>query len=109
MLSRRKTRINKLHQLPAKRAPQRTCVACRQVKDKKELVRLVRTPAGNVELDKAGKKEGRGAYICPAVDCWEKALKGKRLEHTLKIALTRENREELEKNGIELLKELRGS
>ena len=91
-----------------KKAPQRTCVACRQVRGNKELVRLVRTPQGKVEIDRAGKKEGRGAYICPATPCWEKAFKGKHLEHTLKTTMARENREELMKDGAALLKELSG-
>ncbi len=78
-----------------KRAPQRTCVACRRVGDKRELVRLVRTTAGAVEIDSTGKKEGRGAYICPEPVCWEKALKGKQLELHLKCRLTREDRDRL--------------
>jgi hypothetical protein len=80
-------------------------VACRQVKAKRELVRLVRTLEGNIEIDIAGKREGRGAYLCPARECWEKALKGKQLEHTLRGNLTRDNRERLAKSGRELLKE----
>ena len=90
----------------ARPVPQRTCVACRQVKPKRELVRLVRTPEGNIEIDSAGKKEGRGAYLCPTRECWEKALKGKQLEHTLRGNLTRDNRERLAKSGRELLKEI---
>jgi predicted RNA-binding protein YlxR (DUF448 family) len=82
----------------------RTCVACRQIKPKRELVRLVRTSGGNIEIDSTGKKEGRGAYLCPGWECWEKALKGKQLEQTLRINLTRENREQLFKDGEALLK-----
>lgn len=66
----------------------------------------MRTAQGDVEIDRAGKKEGRGAYICPAAACWEKALKGKQLEQTLKGNLTRDNREQLMEKGTELLKEL---
>ena len=91
-----------------RRAPQRTCVACRQVKAKRDLVRLVRRSQGEIEIDAAGKKEGRGAYICPTRECLEKALDGKQLEHVLKGRLTRENRERLLKNGKELLKEPSG-
>jgi predicted RNA-binding protein YlxR (DUF448 family) len=83
--------------------PQRTCVACRTVRDKRELVRLVRTKEGKIEIDTAGKKEGRGAYICPNRACWEKALQGQQLERTLRTGLTREDRENLMKNGQELL------
>jgi predicted RNA-binding protein YlxR (DUF448 family) len=87
-----------------KPVPQRSCVACRRVKNKRELVRLVRTAGGNIEIDSTGKKEGRGAYICPDRACWEKALKGKQLEITLRNNITRENREKLLKNGEDLIK-----
>ena len=79
-------------------------MACRQIKAKRELVRLVRTPEGHVEIDSRGKKEGRGAYLCPTWGCWETALKGNQLEHALRGGLTRENREQLVKHGKDLLK-----
>jgi len=95
------------HSHPAiKSIPRRTCVACRQIKAKKELVRLVRTRGGDIEIDISGKKEGRGAYICPDPGCWDKALMGKRLEHTLRCNLTQDNREQLVRNGEDLLKEI---
>jgi predicted RNA-binding protein YlxR (DUF448 family) len=78
-----------------KHTPQRTCVGCRQVKNKREMVRLVRLPDGSVAVDETGKKSGRGAYICPARDCWEKALEGKQLERTLKTTINKDNRNEL--------------
>jgi predicted RNA-binding protein YlxR (DUF448 family) len=81
---------------------QRTCVACRQVRDKRELLRLVRTPQGGIEIDSTGKREGRGAYVCPTAICWEKALKGRQLEHALRGHLTHENREQLIKHGKEI-------
>ncbi|MFA5308584.1 MAG: YlxR family protein [Dehalococcoidales bacterium] len=90
----------------ARPVPQRTCAACRQVKDKRALVRLVRTPAGKVEIDATGKKEGRGAYLCRESACWEKALKGTCLEHALKGSVSRGDLEKLYKNGKDLLKEL---
>ena len=83
-------------------------MACRQVKAKGELVRLVRTLPGDIEIDTTGKKEGRGAYICPTRACLEKALQGKQLEHVLKSQLTPANRERLTKSGKELLKEIGG-
>jgi predicted RNA-binding protein YlxR (DUF448 family) len=83
-------------------------VGCGQIKAKRELLRLVRTPAGDVELDATGKKEGRGAYVCRVPDCLEKALRGKRLEHTLKSRLEPADRERLARSGQEQLKELRG-
>jgi len=78
-----------------KRAPQRTCVGCRQIKNKREMVRLVRLPDGRVEVDDTAKKNGRGAYICPTRDCWDKALAGKQLERTLKTVLSDTSRREL--------------
>lgn len=83
-------------------------MACRQVKAKRELVRLVRTLPGDIEIDTTGKKEGRGAYLCPTLSCLEKALQGKQLEHVLKSQLTPANRERLTKSGQELLKEIGG-
>ena len=87
----------------AKRAPQRTCVACRQVKTKRELIRLVRTPDSTVEVDAGGKKAGRGAYLCHSPECWELGFKGGRLEHTLRTRLTPDNRERLVRSCKELL------
>jgi predicted RNA-binding protein YlxR (DUF448 family) len=104
----RTKRIYKEKPGAAKREPQRTCVACRQVKAKRELVRVVRTPQGDIEIDITGKKEGRGAYICPSQECLEKALKGKQLEHVLKSSLTPANRDNIIKSGKELLKERSG-
>jgi predicted RNA-binding protein YlxR (DUF448 family) len=77
-------------------------VACRQIKAKRELVRLVRTPEGNIEIDATGKREGRGAYLCPTPACWETALKGNHLERNLRGSLTQENRNQL----IKLSKDL---
>jgi uncharacterized protein len=68
----------------------------------------VRTPQGEFEIDIKGKKDGRGAYFCPARECLEKALQSKQLERILKGNLTPENRERLVKSGRELLKELIG-
>lgn len=78
-----------------KHVPKRTCIACRQMKDKRELIRLVFPSGENVEVDITGKKVGRGAYLCSTQGCWEIALKGDRLERSLKTKLTPENREKL--------------
>ncbi len=83
-------------------------MACRQIKAKRELVRLVRTLRGDIEIDTTGKKEGRGAYFCPKRACLEKALEGKQLDHVLKSQLTPANRERLTKSGNKLLKEIGG-
>jgi hypothetical protein len=88
-----------------KPAPQRTCAACRQVKDKKELVRLVRTPGGKIEIDATGKREGRGAYLCRDLACWDKLVKGKQLEHAFKSVINKVELERLIINGKDLLKE----
>lgn len=66
-----------------RKLPQRMCVGCRVMKNKKELIRVVRTPAGSVELDRTGKKSGRGAYLCPDPQCLALAVKGKRLQKAL--------------------------
>jgi predicted RNA-binding protein YlxR (DUF448 family) len=89
----------------AKPAPQRTCTACRKVKDKKELVRLVRTPEGKIELDITGKKAGRGAYICRDRVCWDNLAKGKQLEHAFKSVIHKGDLEQLIRDGKERIKE----
>ncbi|NMA92395.1 MAG: YlxR family protein [Firmicutes bacterium] len=73
-----------------RRVPLRTCVGCREKKSKRELIRIVRTPAGEVTVDLTGKQSGRGAYICPRVACLEKAIKGRRLEKNLRVPITLE-------------------
>jgi predicted RNA-binding protein YlxR (DUF448 family) len=70
--------------------PQRSCVACRTVRDKKELVRLVRTPEGEVHLDPTGKQSGRGAYLCPRLDCLRVAQKRKSLDRAFKATVPTE-------------------
>lgn len=85
-----------------KHVPQRTCLACRQVKAKRELVRLVRTAEGSVEVDISGREVGRGAYLCRARECWEAGLKGNRLEHALRTTITKENREQLSRFAEEI-------
>ncbi len=79
--------------------PQRTCLACRKVRAKRELVRIVRIAAEKIAVDTSGKQAGRGAYLCPAPECWEAGLKGGRLEHALRTSLTRDNREQLIRYG----------
>ena len=71
-----------------KHVPQRTCVACRTTRPKRDLVRVVRTPEGEVMVDETSKRSGRGAYVCRQRDCWEKALAQRQLERALKVTLT---------------------
>ncbi len=81
-----------------KHVPQRTCVACRQVKSKRELIRVVRAPDGNIHVDETGKAHGRGAYLCRDRACWEKGIgqahhaKSGPLAHSLKVDLSEANR-----------------
>ena len=70
-----------------KKSPQRTCVGCREVKSKWDLIRITRTPKGIVEIDPTGKLAGRGAYICPSKECLDLAVKGKRLDKALGVTV----------------------
>ncbi len=70
-----------------KHVPQRQCVACRQVRPKREMVRVVRTPAGEVRVDSTGKVSGRGAYVCPDAACADTAVREHRLQHALEVAI----------------------
>ncbi|HEX7733212.1 MAG TPA: YlxR family protein [Ktedonobacteraceae bacterium] len=79
-----------------KHVPMRTCIACRENKPKRELLRVVRTPEGHVQLDATGKKAGRGAYLCAKLSCWEIALKRKRLENEFEVTISPEDREALD-------------
>ncbi|MFC2064593.1 YlxR family protein [Chloroflexota bacterium] len=82
---------------PARRlrhVPQRTCIGCRSVLSKRELIRLVRRPDG-IEIDPTSKLAGRGAYLHNKRSCWEKGLKGP-LAHALRVTLTPADREKLE-------------
>lgn len=63
-----------------KKIPMRMCLGCNEMKPKKELLRVVKSPEGEISLDFVGKKNGRGAYICHNTDCYEKARKSRRLE-----------------------------
>lgn len=71
----------------AKKIPQRQCVGCREMKDKKGLLRVVKSPEGAVSLDFVGKKPGRGAYVCPDAACLKKARKTRALERALETAI----------------------
>jgi predicted RNA-binding protein YlxR (DUF448 family) len=75
-----------------KHVPLRTCVSCRETKPKRELLRIVRTPDGQVLIDATGKKSGRGAYLCAKLSCWEDAMKRKRLEQEFELTLSEEDR-----------------
>ena len=78
-----------------KTQPQRTCMACNQKKDKKELLRIVKNKENVVSIDKTGKQEGRGAYICKDEECLEKVIKSKRLEKALDTKISQEIYEDI--------------
>ena len=73
-----------------KKIPMRMCVGCREMKEKRTLIRVVRSPEGVVSLDPGGKKPGRGAYVCRNVDCLNRAIRQKQLERQLDAQLTDE-------------------
>lgn len=73
-----------------KKIPQRTCMGCNAKKDKKELIRIVKNKSGEINIDKTGKMQGRGAYICNDIKCLESVIKSKRLEKTLEICINEE-------------------
>jgi predicted RNA-binding protein YlxR (DUF448 family) len=74
-----------------KHKPQRTCIACRGVKDKRDLIRIVRSPEKQVVVDPTGKANGRGAYLCRQASCWEKGLEKNMLARALKVNLSKED------------------
>lgn len=78
-----------------KKIPQRTCMGCNQKKDKNQLIRIVKNKENEITIDKTGKKEGRGAYICDDIKCLEKLMKSKRLEKTFEMEITQEIYESL--------------
>ena len=73
-----------------KKIPMRQCLGCREMKPKRELLRVVRSPEGEVSLDTRGKKPGRGAYVCPNADCLKKAIKTRALSRALETEIPEE-------------------
>lgn len=80
-----------------RKMPQRKCVGCQEMKNKKELIRVIRTAEGEFLLDATGKKNGRGAYLCPSRECFQKAVKSRGLERSFKQAIPKEVYDALEK------------
>ncbi len=83
-----------------KKIPARRCVACNEQKEKNNLLRIVKTPEGSIEIDQTGKKNGRGAYICKNVDCLNKIIKTKRLEKNLDISIDDDFYEEIRRTIV---------
>lgn len=80
-----------------KKIPMRQCVGCREMKSKKEMMRVIKTPEDEILLDTTGKKNGRGAYVCFSGECLKKAIKNKGLERSFKQSIPEEVYEKLEK------------
>ena len=80
-----------------KKIPMRKCVGCGEMKSKKEMIRILKTAEEEFVLDATGKKNGRGAYICPCKSCFEQAVKSKGLERSFKQAIPKDVYEKLEK------------
>ena len=78
-----------------KKQPQRTCMGCKKKKEKKELIRIVKNNQNEINIDKTGKLEGRGAYICDDIKCLEKVIKSKRLEKVFEMKISEEIYENL--------------
>lgn len=73
-----------------KKVPERSCMGCNQKKAKKDLIRIVKNKEGQINIDKTGKLEGRGAYICDSIECLERVIKSKRLERVLEAKIDNE-------------------
>ncbi len=85
-----------------RKIPQRQCIGCGEMKNKKEMIRVLKTPEGVFTLDSTGRKNGRGAYVCPSMECLKKAIKGKGLERSFKMAIPKEVYETLEEEMLKL-------
>ena len=80
-----------------KKVPMRQCVGGAEMKSKREMIRVIKTPENEVVLDSTGKKNGRGAYVCPNLECLKKARKSKGIERAFKMAIPNDVYEKLEK------------
>ena len=87
-----------------KKVPMRQCVGCAEMKSKKELLRIIKTPEDEVVLDATGRKNGRGAYICASMECLKKAQKSKGLERSLKTAIPADIYQNLEEEMSKIAK-----
>ena len=85
-----------------RKIPQRQCLGCREMKNKKDLIRVVRSPEGEISLDFKGKKPGRGAYVCPNPECLKRARKSRALERAFSAPLPAEVWEGLEEQMKEV-------
>ena len=88
--------------MSVKKIPLRQCIGCGEMKSKKEMIRVIKTAEGEILLDATGRKNGRGAYLCPSMECFKKAVKGRCRERSFKMAIPREVYETLEKEMEEI-------
>ena len=88
--------------MSVKKIPLRQCIGCGEMKSKKEMIRVIKTAEDQILLDATGRKNGRGAYLCPSMECFKKAVKGRGLERSYKMAIPREVYETLEKEMEEI-------
>ena len=88
--------------MSTQKIPLRQCIGCGEMKSKKEMIRVLKTAEDEIVLDATGRKNGRGAYLCPSMDCFKKAVKNKRLERSFKTAIPKEVYETLEKEMEQL-------
>ena len=88
--------------MSVKKIPLRQCIGCGEMKSKKEMIRVIKTAEGEILLDATGRKNGRGAYLCPSMECFKKAVNGRGLERSFKMAIPREVYETLEKEMEEI-------
>lgn len=88
--------------MSVKKIPLRQCIGCGEMKSKKEMIRVIKTAEGEILLDATGRKNGRGAYLCPSMECFKNAVKGRGLERSFKMAIPREVYETLEKEMEEI-------
>jgi len=85
--------------------PMRTCIGCQCKRPKKEMIRIIRTPDGEIEIDKTGKKSGRGAYLCDNIECLDAALKKNNLKKSLKQDISLKTLDELKKAFLKTIGE----
>ena len=88
--------------MSVKKIPLRQCIGCGEMQSKKEMIRVIKTAEDQILLDATGRKNGRGAYLCPSMECFKKAVKGRGLERSFKMAIPREVYETLEKEMEEI-------
>lgn len=87
----------------SKKIPERMCIGCREKKFKADLVRIVKTPEGEIKLDSSGKMNGRGVYVCKNEECLKEAFKKNKLNKSLKREMKEEEKEEIKEKCLELM------